>query len=221
MDKLTNITQHSQPTMSSREIATLCDKRHDNVMADIRKMLNELGLYAPDFSGTYTTEQGNQYECFNLPKRECLILVSGYNLKLRTKIIDRWQELEQATTPRLPQTYLEALRALADEVEAHEHTQQQLAIAEPKVQYFDKLVERNLLTNFTTTAKQFGIKRKDLIDYLLDNGYIYRDQQGNLLPYAVHVPHLFEVKEYCKDHHSGTQTLITPKGRETLRLLLT
>ena len=220
MDKLTNITQHSQPTMSSREIATLCDKRHDNVMADIRKMLNELGLYAPDFSGTYTTEQGNQYECFNLPKRECLILVSGYNLKLRTKIIDRWQELEQATTPRLPQTYLEALRALADEVEAHEHTQQQLAIAEPKVQYFDKLVERNLLTNFTTTAKEFGVKRKDFVAYLLDNGYIYRDQRGNLLPYAVHVPHLFEVKEYCKDHHSGTQTLITPKGRETLRLLL-
>ena len=26
------------PTMSSREIAELCDKRHDNVMADIRKM---------------------------------------------------------------------------------------------------------------------------------------------------------------------------------------
>ena len=220
MNELTNITQHSQPTMSSREIASLCDKRHDNVMADIRKMLNELGLYAPDFSGTYTTEQGNQYECFNLPKRECLILVSGYNLKLRTKIIDRWQELEQATTPRLPQTYLEALRALADEVEAHEHTQQQLAIAEPKVQYFDKLVERNLLTNFTTTAKEFGVKRKDFVAYLLDNGYIYRDQRGNLLPYAVHVPHLFEVKEYCKDHHSGTQTLITPKGRETLRLLL-
>ena len=83
-------------TMSSREIATLCDKRHDNVMADIRKMLNELGLYAPDFSGTYTTEQGNQYECFNLPKRECLILVSGYNVKICIKIIVRWQQLEQA-----------------------------------------------------------------------------------------------------------------------------
>ena len=222
MDELTNITQHSQPTMSSREIATLCDKRHDNVMADIRKMLNELDIYAPDFSGTYTTEQGNQYECFNLPKRECLILVSGYNLKLRTKIIDRWQELEQAATQKpVPLTFAEALRAYADEVEAHEQTKQTLAIAEPKVQYFDKLVERNLLTNFTTTAKEFAIKRKDFVAYLLDNGYIYRDQRGNLLPYAVHVPHLFEVKEYCKDHHSGTQTLITPKGRETLRLLLT
>ena len=236
MDKLTNITQHSQPTMSSREIATLCDKRHDNVMADIRKMLNELGLYAPDFSGTYTTEQLNldvltfqhiyldsmnrEQTEYLLDKETCLCLVAGYNAKLRMAIIKRWQELEQATTPRLPQTYLEALRALADEVEAHEHTQQQLAIAEPKVQYFDKLVERNLLTNFTTTAKEFGVKRKDFVAYLIDNGYIYRDQRGNLLPYAVHVPHLFEVKEYCKDHHSGTQTLITPKGRETLRLLL-
>ncbi len=121
----------------------------------------------------------------------------------------------------VPLTFAEALRAYADEVEAHEQTKQTLAIAEPKAQYFDKLVERNLLTNFTTTAKEFGIKRKDLIDYLLDNGYIYRDQQGNLLPYATHVPHLFEVKEYSKDAHSGVQTLVTPKGRETLRLLLT
>ena len=121
----------------------------------------------------------------------------------------------------VPLTFAEALRAYADEVEAHEQTKQTLAIAEPKAQYFDKLVERNLLTNFTTTAKEFGVKRKDLIDYLLDNGYIYRDQRGNLLPYAVHVPHLFEVKEYSKDAHSGVQTLVTPKGRETLRLLLT
>ena len=121
----------------------------------------------------------------------------------------------------VPLTFAEALRAYADEVEAHEQTKQTLAIAEPKAQYFDKLVERNLLTNFTTTAKEFGIKRKDLIDYLLDNGYIYRDQQGNLLPYATHVPTLFEIKEFAKEKHAGTQTLITPKGRETLRLLLT
>ena len=82
-----NLTSlQNTPTMSSREIATLCDKRHDNVMADIRKMLDELDIYAPDFSGTFITEQGNQYEC--------LILVSGYNVKIRTKIIDRWQQLE-------------------------------------------------------------------------------------------------------------------------------
>ena len=221
MDKLTNITQHSQPTMSSREIAELCDKEHRNVLADIRTMCEQLNLDVLTFQHIYLDSMNRGQTEYLLDKETCLCLVAGYNAKLRMAIIKRWQQLEQATTPRLPQTYLEALRALADEVEAHEHTQQQLAIAEPKVQYFDKLVERNLLTNFTTTAKEFGVKRKDLIDYLLDNGYIYRDQRGNLLPYAVHVPHLFEVKEYCKDHHSGTQTLITPKGRETLRLLLT
>ena len=221
MDKLTNITQHSQPTMSSREIAELCDKEHRNVLADIRTMCEQLNLDVLTFQHIYLDSMNREQTEYLLDKETCLCLVAGYNAKLRMAIIKRWQELEQATTPRLPQTYLEALRALADEVEAHEQTKQTLAIAEPKVQYFDKLVERNLLTNFTTTAKEFGVKRKDFVAYLLDNGYIYRDQRGNLLPYAVHVPHLFEVKEYCKDHHSGTQTLITPKGRETLRLLLT
>ena len=138
----------------------------------------------------------------------------------RQYFIECERKLRETQAKLAPKTYVEALRTLADEVEAHEQTKQTLAIAEPKAQYFDKLVERNLLTNFTTTAKEFGVKRKDFVAYLLDNGYIYRDQRGNLLPYAVHVPHLFEVKEYCKDHHSGTQTLITPKGRETLRLLL-
>ena len=138
----------------------------------------------------------------------------------RQYFIECERKLRETQAKLAPKTYVEALRTLADEVEAHEQTKQTLAIAEPKAQYFDKLVERNLLTNFTTTAKEFGVKRNDFIAYLLDNGYIYRDQRGNLLPYAVHVPHLFEVKEYCKDHHSGTQTLITPKGRETLRLLL-
>ena len=119
-------------------------------------------------------------------------------------------------------SYAQALRAYADEVEAREKLEQQLALAEPKVEYFDALVNRNLLLNFTTVAKELGVKRKVLIGYLLENNYIYRDaNNNNLLPYAVHVPHLFEVKEYSKDAHSGVQTLVTPKGRETLRLLLT
>lgn len=90
---MNELTQ-SIKTMSSREIAELCGKRHDHVMTDIRKMLSDLNLNAPDFSGTYKTDKGNTYECFNLPKRETLILVSGYDIATRAKIIDRWQELE-------------------------------------------------------------------------------------------------------------------------------
>ena len=161
------------------------------------------------------------YITLDMAKELSMVERNEKGKQARQYFIECERKLRETQAKLAPKTYVEALRTLADELEAHEQTKQTLAIAEPKAQYFDKLVERNLLTNFTTTAKEFGVKRKDFVAYLLDNGYIYRDQRGNLLPYAVHVPHLFEVKEYCKDHHSGTQTLITPKGRETLRLLLT
>ena len=64
-------------------------------MADIRKMLGDLELQYPDFSGHYKDGRGRTQDCFNLPKRESLILVSGYSAVLRARIIDRWQELEQ------------------------------------------------------------------------------------------------------------------------------
>ncbi|TCP03077.1 Rha family transcriptional regulator [Rubrivivax gelatinosus] len=85
-------------TMSSREIAQLTGKRHDNVMADIRKMLVELhgegGLLS--FQDTHANEQnGQNYPIFRLPKRETLILIAGYSIPLRARIIDRWQELEE------------------------------------------------------------------------------------------------------------------------------
>lgn len=95
-------------TMSSREIAALTGKRHDNVVSDIRKMLSELVLGTPEFLGVYEAENGQQYECFNLPKRESLILISGYSIELRARIIDRWQELEAQQGPKLPTTMAES-----------------------------------------------------------------------------------------------------------------
>ena len=102
-------------TMSSLEIAKLCNKEHRNVMADIRNMLKDLNLSTAEFSAVYKAENGQEYECFNLPKRETLILVSGYNVELRAKIIDRWQELEaQVTITTQPtHTQIPTSRALA------------------------------------------------------------------------------------------------------------
>ena len=97
----THITPHigdATLTMSSREIAELTGKRHDHVVRDIRKMLDALKIEqiddAPTFGAIYLDDRGRQKPCFDLPKRECLILVSGYSTELRAKIIDRWLELE-------------------------------------------------------------------------------------------------------------------------------
>lgn len=94
-------------------------------------------------------------------------------------------------------------------------------IMQPKADYFDELVDRNLLTSFRETAKQLEIKEKVLIQFLMDKKYIYRDKKGKLMPYAEKNNGLFEVKECFneKTQWSGTQTLVTPKGRETFRLL--
>ena len=95
---MANLTIMNQTqTMSSREIAELTGKEHKNVLRDIREMLEGLEINLAQFSAQYKDSSGKQNLLFNLPKRECLILVSGYNIQLRAKIIDRWQELEQVT----------------------------------------------------------------------------------------------------------------------------
>jgi len=87
----TNLTTFNSnvATMSSIEIAELTGKRHDHVIADIRTMLDELGIQSPEFSGDYIDARNRAKPCFNLPKRETLILVSGYSIAMRAKIIDR------------------------------------------------------------------------------------------------------------------------------------
>lgn len=94
-------------------------------------------------------------------------------------------------------------------------------IMKPKADYFDELVDRNTLTNFRETAKQLGVGPKMFVQKLIGWKYVYRDKKGKLLPREDKNDGLFQVKETFneKTQWSGTQTLVTPKGRETFRLL--
>ena len=127
-----------------------------------------------------------------------------------------------------PDYLLKVVTALKDETDKRKALEAanatltvDLEIARPKAEYFDELVDRNLLTNFRETAKQLNIKEKEFISFLLDHRYVYRDKRGRLMPYAEKNAGLFEIKETLneKTGWSGTQTLITPRGRETFRLL--
>lgn len=128
-----------------------------------------------------------------------------------------------------PDTMIKLCTALKDEQEkrkaleiANSALTVENQIMQPKADYFDELVERNLLTNFRETAKQLEIGPKAFVAELLKRKYVYRDKKGKLLPYQQHIDGgLFEVKECYneKTQWSGTQTLVTPKGRETFRLL--
>lgn len=96
-------------------------------------------------------------------------------------------------------------------------------IMAPKAAYFDELVDRNLLTGLRETAKELCIPQNKFISYLLEQKYLYRNQKGKLMPYQTHVDDgIFELKECYNDktQWGGTQTMVTPKGRETFRLLM-
>lgn len=92
---------------------------------------------------------------------------------------------------------------------------------QPKADYFDDLVAWNVSTNFRATAKELRIPERLFIKMLISDGYIYRDKSKGILPKAGKGDSLFAVKEYCnqKNKHGGVQTRVTPKGRETFRLL--
>lgn len=94
-------------------------------------------------------------------------------------------------------------------------------IMAPKADYFDELVDRNLLTGIRETAKELGVKQKVFVDFLLDKKYLHRSKSGKLTPTAGKGDGLFEMKECFNEKTSwaGTQVMVTPKGRETFRLL--
>lgn len=176
------IANASVQAMSSREIADLTGKRHDNVMRDTRSMLLELHgeINLLKFEGVYRGANGEDRPCFFLPKRETLILVSGYNLTMRAKIIDRWAELEvQAADPMRALNDPAAMRGLlltyTEKVIALEAANAELA---PKAEALDRIAKAEGSFCITDTAKALQMRPKDLTLWLVANGWIYRRPGG-------------------------------------------
>ena len=152
-----------------------------------------------------------------------------YSLVLSSKLptarkFRRWVTSEVLPSIRRSGGYIAGQKELSPEelmARISELTVQNTIMA-PKADYFDELVDRNLLTSFRDTAKQLGVSQNAFIGFLKERKYIYRDQKGKLMPYAEKNNGLFEVKECfnSKTEWSGVQTMVTPKGRETFRLLL-
>lgn len=219
-------------TMSSREIAELTGKRHDNVRADIERMGRELSLIFQEKAES--SDGGRPAKVYLLPKRESLILVSGYSLTMRAKIIDRWQELESAghVALSLPRDYASALRALADKAEEVEAEREWRVALEhkveedaPKVAALDRISASADSITFTQASKLLGTKRADLTRWMSANGWIYR-QNASWLAYKQHIQNgRLEYKEAnYTDQKTGMACCkpychITPKGLTKLAMV--
>ena len=247
MEKTTITKIGKTETMTSLEIAEVTGRRHADVMRHIRNILDQ-GVNERNFALVkYTDKKGEQRPMYSLTKKGCLILASGYDALLREKIINRWEELEMkerettevATISNDDETIARAMTILQKRLEIAKEEKaaleqknktlqednkakgEKILVMKPKAEYFDALVDRNMLTNFTDTAKQLGLKRKDFIERLIRDGYLYRDNKNALKPYAQYADTLFVIRDGKNENNNwaGQQTLITPKGKETFRLL--
>ncbi len=157
-------------TMDSREIAELTGKEHRNVLRDIENQLGKLEGGVLRFEHTYTSPQnGMPYRYFKLPYRETMILVSGYSVELRAKIVDRWMKLEQKAAMEafnIPKDYPSALRLCADQAEL-------LAAQAPKVEAYESLMRTYTTMSITDASKHFGLHPKlQVFPFLRERGYL-------------------------------------------------
>ena len=178
------LTFNNELTMSSREIATLCNKRHDHVCRDIKNLNLEYGkLSLPKVEQCdYTHEQNGQtYREFRLTKEQTIDLITGYRAELRIRINRSWQELEQGKTKLLPQTKLEALKAYVAEIEAYELTKTHLTHEKElakkdngKSIYGASIKQVNQVLNSTYTfqpLKKYCEENHMELEYTFLNGY--------------------------------------------------
>lgn len=235
--EVVNDSKPNEVTITSLEIAELTGKRHDIVIRDIETILGRV-IDAHRFEGIYKDAYGRDKKCYRLPKREALILVSGYSVELRAKIIDRLEYLENEfkklnTAPQLPKSYKEALKELLNQVEENERLQlenekqrEKIALDKPKVDYAEAVlsaVNSQSIGDFAKMLASKGVNtgQNKFFAWLRKNRYL----QSNNIPYKKYIDcGLFELLPQAyknKDKRILTyKTLITAKGQYyfTMRL---
>lgn len=206
--------------MDSREIAGLTRelsiedksvkaKRHSDICRDIRKQLLSLDIAESTFALGYLDKNNQKRTCYQLNYEQTMILVSGYSVKLRAKIIRRWNELEQNIKPKLPQSFSEALQLAADQAK-------QLEEQAPKVEFFDTVTKMDSWLTFKEVANILNIPelgRNNLTKKLRELKYINDYNK----PFQRYIDQkLFKVIESKKGKKIFTSTVVSQKGLDRI-----
>lgn len=158
----------SGATMTSRQIAELVGSRHDKVKQTIERLSkdnqNRLAVIQLPPMGDVKNHLGQTVEEYvfsgDQGERDSYVVVAQLSPEFTAHLVDEWKRIKGNG---IPQTYSEALRLAADQAD-------QLALAAPKVSYYDKVVERDTLLNATQVGQKIGLSAVMLNRHLDDLG---------------------------------------------------
>ena len=178
------ILQSEVKTMSSREIATLCEKEHKNVIRDIRNMLDSLdgSLLNHEYYQILTDERGYTSEIL-LNENLSINLVTGYNPTLRLRMVQHWQELRKPKELSRMELIELAMQAERERI-ALENKVEQL---QPKADAYEILSGAKGSVSIRVASGELKVPEKKFVQWLLDNNWAYREgnrTDGKLLPHA-------------------------------------
>ncbi len=173
---------NSEQSMTSLEIAELCQKRHDSVKRTIEilsaKTEKREAVIACPHSVVVQKEANNRIYDVEVyvftgeqGKLDSITVVAQLCPEFTAAIVKRWYELESQNAVQLPQTFAEALQLAADQA-------RQLELAAPKVQYFDRVADTKNLLNASQVGKKVGMSAVKLNQYLADMGVYDRRIAG-------------------------------------------
>lgn len=215
-------------TMSSREIAELTGSTHDNVLKTVRGLIKR-GVVSGNETPYVHPQNGQTYREIQLDYRNTMVVVSGYSVELRAKIIDRWQDLERAARqPALDLNNPADLRLLlANYANDNLELQGQIADLTPKAEALDRIATAEGSLCITDAAKTLQVRPKVLFDYLRSHRWIYSRPGGDNVAYQSHLASgVLEHKTTTIHRSDGsekvtTQVRVTPKGLTRLAKNLT
>ena len=102
-------------TMSSVEITLLLESRHDTVKLSMDRLVTK-GLITITSTEEPTKGGGKPTVIYHVSKRDSYVVVAQLSPEFTARLVDRWQELENANK-RKPMTLLESAKELVASLE--------------------------------------------------------------------------------------------------------
>ena len=113
-----------------------------------------------------------------------------------------------------PEALLKLCTDLLAEREKNAALREDNARLQSKAVYYDLFIDLHHSTNLRTTAKELDVPERRFVRFLLERRFVYRTPSGCVLPYAKSANDgLFCVRDYYRNGHTGSYTLVTPKGK--------